>query len=126
MPTNFTETAHAAEFILSEANGSRSRENGTLLSGQDLEAGTVVMYNGSGKLIEFTGATNTDGSLVTEAKGILLYDGDASGGDLAVSYLARDAEVNLKLLTYPNVLTDNSDEDDTIASLALLGIITRN
>jgi hypothetical protein len=37
-----TETTHAGEFILSEAPGSRSRDNVVVLSGQDLEAGAVV------------------------------------------------------------------------------------
>lgn len=34
-----TETTHAGGFILSEANGHFSRENGVLNSGQDLAAG---------------------------------------------------------------------------------------
>ena len=40
--TTFNETQHAAEFLVSEASGTRSRETGTLLSGQDLEAGAVL------------------------------------------------------------------------------------
>jgi hypothetical protein len=123
--TTFTEAAHAAEFILSEANGQRSRENGTLLTGLDLAAGTVVMDNGSGKLIVYTAGTVTDGG-ADEAAGILLYPCDSTDGDLAVSYLARDAEVNLKLLTYPAETTDGGEEANTIASLALLGIIARD
>lgn len=123
--TVFTETAHAGEFILSEANGNRSRENGTLLSGQDLAAGTVVMLNGASKLVEFDTDTATDGSLQIEAAGVLIAAGDATDGDLAVSYLARDAEVNLNLLTYPAETTSGGEEELTKASLKLLGIITR-
>lgn len=37
-----TEGVHAGEFLLSEAPGDRSRENVTVLSGQDLAAGAVV------------------------------------------------------------------------------------
>lgn len=37
-----TETNHALEFLLTEASGARSRESGTLLSGQDLAAGAVL------------------------------------------------------------------------------------
>ncbi|RWO90921.1 head decoration protein [Mesorhizobium sp.] len=122
--TALTEGRHAAEFILSEANGHRSRENGTLDTG-DLAAGTVLQVSGL-KLIAFTGATATDGSLVVEAAGILIAAADATDADVEVAYIARDAEVNLSLLTYPNVLTDNSDETNTIASLALLGIIARS
>lgn len=37
-----TETTHAGGFILSEANGNRSRDNGILITGQDLAAGAVL------------------------------------------------------------------------------------
>ncbi|TCN30331.1 head decoration protein [Sinorhizobium americanum] len=122
----FTEAAHTAEFILSEANGHRSRESGTLASGQDLAAGTVLQDNGAGKLVAFDADTNTAGDLVDEAVGILLAAGDASDGDIEVAYIARDAEVNLKLLTYPAETTAGGQEADTIASLKLLGIIARD
>jgi len=124
--TVFTEAAHTAEFILSEANGHRSRESGTLASGENLAAGTVLQDNGSGKLIAFDADTITDGSLVDEAVGILLAAVDATAGDTTVAYIARDAEVNLKLLTYPAETTAGGQEADTIASLKLLGIITRD
>lgn len=121
----FTETAHGPEFILSEASGSRSRENGTLASGENLAAGTVVMSDGSGKLIEYTAEDVTDGG-ENEAVGILLYPVDASDGDVRCSYLARDAEVNLKALVYPAETTDGDEEAHTIASLKLIGIICRD
>ena len=123
--TVFTEAAHTGEFILSEANGNRSRENGTLASGQDLAAGTVVQDNGSGKLIACDGTLNTAGDLVTAVAGILLAAGDATGGDLAVAYIARDAEVNDNLLTYPTESTAGGEKAATQASLATLGIIVR-
>ena len=41
MPT-LNETTHAGGFILSEANGHRSRDNGVLNAGQNLLAGAVV------------------------------------------------------------------------------------
>lgn len=122
--TTFTEGAHTGEFILSEASGSRSRENGTLDTG-DLAAGTVVMVSGA-KLVAFAVSENSDGSLVTEAAGILLSAADATSADQAVAYIARDAEVNLKLLTYPAETTTGGEEAHTIASLALLGIIARS
>jgi hypothetical protein len=51
------ETTHAGGFILSEANGHLSRENGTLNSGQDLAAGTVLgrLKTGAGVKISGTG-----------------------------------------------------------------------
>ncbi|WP_018516475.1 head decoration protein [Rhizobium leguminosarum] len=124
--TVFTEAAHTAEFILSEANGHRSRESGTLASGQNLKAGTVLQLNGSSKLVVFDGDNNTAGDLIDQAVGVLLGAGDASAGDLKVAYIARDAEVNLKLLTYPSETTAGGQKADTIASLKLLGIIARD
>lgn len=121
----YTEAAHTAEFILSEANGHRSRATGTLQSGENLAAGTVLQLSGT-KLVAFTGETNTSGDLLVEAEGILLAATDATSGDTAVAYIARDAEVNLKLLTYPAESTAGGEEADTIASLKLLGIQARD
>lgn len=120
------EAAHAAEFILSEANGHRSRESGTLASGQNLAAGTVLQLNGSSKLVAFDADTNTAGDLLDQAVGIIIGAGDASDGDIEVAYIARDAEVNLKLLTYPAETTAGGQRADMIASLKLLGIIARD
>lgn len=122
--TTFTETRHAAEFLLSEANGNRSRANGTLVSGQNLQAGTILMDDGSGKLTALT-AAGTAGDLDGTVLGILLNDGDASGGDLAVAYIVRDAEVNGNLLTYPTESTAGGEEAAANAALTALGIIVR-
>ena len=122
--TTLTEGRHAAEFILSEANGQRSRENGTVKSGQNLAAGQVVQLD-TGQLKAFLGPVDTAGLLVTEAVGIVIYPVDATLGTVDVSYIARDAEVNGKLLTYP-AETSIGEEALANASLALLGIIVRS
>lgn len=121
-----TEGRHAAEFVLSEANGNRSRENGTVVSGQNLVAGQVVQDNGAGKLTAFTALENTAGDLITEAAGILLYDADATDGDVDVAYIRRDAEVNGNILTFPTESTAGGERANAVASLALLGIIVRD
>jgi hypothetical protein len=113
-------------FILSEANGHRSRENGIVASGQGkLAAGTVVTDNGSGKLIAYAAGDVTDPGGSGEAAGIILYNIDATDMDAAVSYIARDAEVNVHGLVYPEDTTGNPAKANMIASLALLGIIVR-
>lgn len=117
--TALTQDAPGCRFILSEANGNRSRQNGTLASGQNLAAGTVVMDNGAGKLTAYLGGDESGGAQTPA--GILLYDSDASTGDLSVSYLARDAEVNHTLLTYPAGKSAN-----TIEGLGFLGIVSRD
>ncbi|OCC05122.1 hypothetical protein BA190_09405 [Labrys sp. WJW] len=46
--TVFTEGRHAAEFLVSEAAGYRSREAIIIGAGANLEAGTVLGFNGNG------------------------------------------------------------------------------
>lgn len=52
-----TETTHAGGFIISEANGNRSRENGVLNSGQNCVAGEVLgrIMTAAGAKISGTG-----------------------------------------------------------------------
>ena len=123
--TTLTEGRHAGEFLVSEANGDRSRATGTLLSGQDLQAGTVLCSQG-GKLRALPGDLDSNGGLEAGAVGVLWANVDASGGDVTgVVYIARDAEVNGNELTYPPETTNGGEEALTNASLALLGIIVR-
>lgn len=127
--TVFTEGRHAAEFILSEANGQRSRENGVVASGQTLAAGQIVQFNNDGRLVALTGDTNTDGELLVEAAGILLapINTSATGTNAhtPAAYIARDAEVNDNILTFPTETSFGNEHDNAVASLALLGIIVR-
>jgi hypothetical protein len=75
----FTESRHAAEFILSEANGQRSRDTVTVISGQNLKAGTVVgKITASGKYTAVTAAA-ADGS--QNGVAIVIYPVDATAGD---------------------------------------------
>lgn len=90
--TALTEGRHAGEFILSEAAGQRSRENVTIVSGQDLKAGAVLgKITTGGKYTEVNQGAD-DGSQTAVA--ILIADCDATGGDTAAAVIARDAEVN--------------------------------
>jgi hypothetical protein len=127
--TTKTEGRHAAEFILSEANGNRSRENGTVAQGQTLVAGEVVMLS-AGKLVTQDGALDTGGELVTASEGIILDNVDTSSdgtnADTPAAYIKRDAEVNGNLVTFPPETTDTGERAATVASLASLGIIVRD
>jgi hypothetical protein len=123
--TTKTEGRHAAEFILSEANGNRSRENGTLASGQNLIAGTVLMDNGDGKLRALSAAQTVAGQLDGDVKGVLIEATDASGGDTQVAYIARDAEVNGNLITLLTETTGGAETAAATAGLLALGIIVR-
>lgn len=114
-----TEGRHAGEFILSEANGQRSRDTLTIASGQDLPAGTILELS-SGKGVSYAGTS------ASEAVGVLYEAVDASGGDVAGAVIVvRDAEVNDAKLS---VSVDNTAGDSLAAGkadLELLGIIVR-
>lgn len=93
----------------------------TLGDATDFVAGDgfkITVAAGSGKLRAFATA-NTDGS--QHPRAIALYNNSASGADLPIAYIARDAEVNLKSLTYPS-----GQDAAVIAGLLDRGIIARN
>lgn len=120
--TVFTEGRHPAEYILSEANGYRTREVGTLLTGNKLVPGTVLgRITASGKLTVLTPGAS-DGSQT--AAGVLYDNVDATAADKPAVYHARDAEVNGLALTWP-VGISAPNKTAAITALAALGIIVR-
>jgi len=125
--TILTEGRHAGEFMVSEANGWRSRATGIVLADEVLDVGQVVEKDGDGKLVAFTGETDTDGNLVAAAAGIMWAAVDATGADVTGAvYIARDAEVNAS-----EIFVADDDTDGTVLaaareSLAAIGIIVRD
>jgi hypothetical protein len=118
----------AGEFLLSEGNGSISREAATVLSGQVLVAGQVIQLDGDGKAAACDGILNTAGdALVTPVAGIVIYAADATDGDVPnCAYIARSAEVIDAYITYPTESTGGGEHAATVASLRDLGIIVRS
>lgn len=116
-----TETTHAGDFILSEANGNRSRDNVTIVSGQDLAAGTVLgKITASGKYTAYNNAA-ANGSEV--AAGVLYAAVDASAADKAGVAIVRDAEVNSDQLGWSG--GDSTAITAGTADLKAVGIIVR-
>jgi hypothetical protein len=109
-----TEATRAGEFLLSEANGTRSREPITLTGGA-FPAGQVLgKITASGSYTAYDPVA-TDGA---EAAAAILYEAvDASTADATGVAIVRDAEVKGVLLT-------DNDAAGT-AALAALGIIVR-
>jgi hypothetical protein len=105
-----TQGARSSEFILSEANGQRSRENGT--AGATLPAGEVVKIS-TNKLVSYDGSGTVAGIVVNDC---VLDD--------EVAYIARDAEVKEAFLTSTEQ-TDGTIDTGATAGLADLGIIVR-
>lgn len=89
--TTLTETRHAGEFILAEMNGNYSRENITVLSGEDLAAGTVVGRTLTGGAGVATGYAINAGSV--GAMGAITVTGRAKVGTYRLTILdpATDA-----------------------------------
>lgn len=86
-----TEAARAGDFIIAEANGTLSRDDVTIVSGQNLAAGTVLgKITASGKMTAYSNVA-TDGSQA--AVGILYDAVDASAADAPGVMIARHAEV---------------------------------
>lgn len=116
-----TEGMHAGEFIVSEANGSRSREVVTIDTGA-LVAGEVLgKITASGKYVAF----NQDGADGSEAAAGILYDNtDATDADQSAVAIMRDAEVGAADLTWPADI-EAAEKTAALAELAALGIIAR-
>lgn len=122
MPS-ITEAMRAGDFLLSEANGSLSRDNEILASGQsNLPAGTVLgKVTASGKFVVID-PTKTDGS--QSAAAILWAGADAASADTAVVVIARSAEVKADALTWPAGIT-TPQKTAAIVQLEALGIVLR-
>ena len=120
-----TETAvYTAEFIASEANGTRSRETGTVLSGEVLSAGEIVQKNADDKWISVVGALDSDG-LGGFDVGVSFRAVDATAGDVTGAvFITRDAELVDALLTYPDAGSDATEVAAVKAALRDQGIRT--
>ena len=122
--TVLIEGRHPGEFLMTEANGQRSRENITIASGAGIiTPGTVLgRITASGKyLASAVGAT--DGSQTAVA--IALYGCDATSGDADISAITRDAEVNASILTYHPDRDQAAEKTAAQGDLAMVGIIVR-
>lgn len=120
-----TELAHGAEFIMSEANGQLSRDVVTI-------AATVAVQVGQTLKIT-TPATLTAPAVVavnvttdTACDAIAIYAATApAAATLNIAVIARNAEVNSKLLYYPGTL-NGTDKLNIAKALLLHNIIVRD
>jgi hypothetical protein len=117
-----TEAIHKNEGNLSEGNRTISREEITVVSGQNLGSMFVVgKITATGKYKEYDNAL-ADGSQT--AAGVLIGAVDATSGDKKGAILARYAEVDYDLLQWKAAMSQG-DKDAGVADLAALGIIVR-
>lgn len=120
--TTLTNGPATAGYLISEANGTRSREVVTLASGNDLPPGAVLgKVTASGKYAQHNAAA-TDG---TEIAAAVLYAAvDASAADSAAVATARDAEVQAAQLVWRAGVTA-PQKTAGLAALAAIGIVAR-
>lgn len=83
-----TETTHAGGHILSEPDGNRGRENGTLITGQDLAAGTVL---GRITKVQAAGPIPAISGTGTGAMTALSFGPDVQVGVYTITLLATSA-----------------------------------
>lgn len=122
-----TEGARAAEYLVSEANDWRSRDEVTVTvpANTTFAPGTILgKLTASGKFVRHNAALATGAE---DESGILMFEAINDTGsaiDVTRTITARDAEVDGAKLTYedgadaPQIATSN-------AALAALGIVVR-
>jgi hypothetical protein len=117
-----TETAHPAEFILSEANGHRSRDNAYFADPTTLRPGQPVKKTAGATTDK--PATYTIATAGADCNAIAIYGGKSIPVDgLRVAVIARDAEVNVRLIDWGAM----SPAEQVIGATTLLasGIVCR-
>ena len=122
--TVLIEGLHPGAFLMTEANGQRSRENITIASGAGIVAPGSVLgrVTATGKyVVSAVGAT--DGSQTPAA--INIYGADASAEVASVSAIVRDAEVNGRCLVYHADRDQPAEKAAAHEALKSLGIIVR-
>jgi hypothetical protein len=121
-----TEGRHTAEFLISEANGTRSREQVTVTvpGSATLQAGLVLSKLESGKYVPY----DNDGTDGSEAAAGVLYHGlvnaEVGGADQKATVIVRDAEVRAADLVWSSGV-DESDQAAGRADLLAVGIVSR-
>lgn len=119
--------ARALAFLLSEANGNRSRNEGVIDTGAGVvEAGTVLgKVTATGKYVPSPHAQVVGIEGAETAVAILGYGVDASTGDMPCVVVDLDAEVKLPMLKFDASIDDQAKTDAKLAQLATVGIRAR-
>ena len=116
--------------LLSEASGSRSRDNITIVAGSGIIApntvlGKITSGADQGKYKPSPLAAETPDIGNQTAAAICLYGGDATTEDIEVAGVTRDCEVNGKTLIYAPSITTPAHRSTKRGQLAAVGIIVR-
>lgn len=123
-----SEGKRTAEFLVSEANGYRSRDEVTVTvpANTTIDAGTIMaVITSTGKYVPHDEDGTDNG---TRAPRAILYDNitnsTGSPADQTATIIIRDAEVNSAHLTHDPAGDATANADD-LADLAAFGIVAR-
>jgi hypothetical protein len=114
-----TETRRPGDFVLSEANGSLSRENAVIALGTHVPGTVLGQVTASGKYV----ALNTAASDGSQTAAAVLY-GHADGTDIPAVVYKRLAEVRADLLVWPAGIS-GPNKTAALAALAAAHIVAR-
>ena len=116
------EQSYLGDWLKFEADNLYSRDEVTVVSGQNLTTGEVVgVITASGKVTQLAPGAS-DGS--QNAAGVLLLDVDASAADKPGVVIARHAICSDKKIVWPGGIT-GPQKTAAIAQLKALGILVR-
>lgn len=125
----FVKTPSAASYLVSEANGTRSRDVVTIAEGVHALPGTVLgKVTATGHYVPLDPANGSgegqspDGSQTAVA--VLFAEVDATLGEKPGVITARDAEVAAHALLWPAGITEQQ-KTAALAQLAQAGIVAR-
>jgi hypothetical protein len=119
-----TEGQHTAEFLVSEAPGTLSRDEGTVYvpANTTLQGGTVLGQQSQGGRYGQYDETNSDGTQVAAA---ILYNEIVNDTDAAIDAACTVVNLNAEVRSASLVFADSVDEAGAIADLLTLGIKAR-
>lgn len=122
----YNEPTRHLDFLLSEGNGSISRDQVTLTASQgDLVAGTVLAkVTATGNYVPYDDDANAGTPGAGVALAILAYNTPNSASTQAVTVISRYAEVDAAGLTW-EASNDSTEIANGKADLAAVGIICR-
>lgn len=121
--TELTQAKRDADFIISEAQGKRSRETITIASGNGVIApGTVLGLKGDG---EYAPSTIAVGTGEETAVAINIYGGDTTSASITVAAITDDAEVNVNQLIYAADVDLDAEKITKQTELRAVGIKSR-
>ncbi|MGQ2906734.1 MAG: head decoration protein [Aliihoeflea sp.] len=115
--------AGAAHYLVSEANGYRSREQGVVAAGSGLlKAGAVMgRITATGKYVPL----DPDGMDGSDNAAAILFEGcDATEDDVRRTFTVRDSEVHADVLHWADGVSD-IQKTAALAAMAAFGIIGR-